>query len=95
MNSFISSFSCIKYQILKTFILGSLTVSEFVAATIEKTEGLLYCKCCDYTNRYLTNIRTHIENNHLPEHLRQVACDICNYVCPSKSALRQHVKNKH
>ena len=59
--------------------------------------GLYQCLECDYKSNKTTNIRTHIESNHLDEYqktLLRVACNLCDYVGPSKSALRMHMK-KH
>ena len=43
---------------------------------------------------YKTNLRTHIETNHVDGSQKQNPCSLCDYVGPSKSALRMHMK-KH
>ena len=54
--------------------------------------GLFQCLECDYKSNKTTNIRTHIETHHLDEYQITVSCSFCDYVGPSKSALRMHMK---
>ena len=69
-------------------------LDDFVKANYYSSEGLLVCSICEYSNKTSTNVRTHIETHNAPESLKRVQCLYCGYVCPSRSALRMHVK-KH
>ena len=60
----------------------------------KNTVAAWVCSICEYSNKTSTNVRTHIETHHAPESLKRVQCLYCGYVCPSRSALRMHVK-KH
>ena len=54
----------------------------------------MFCALCDYSNKYSSNLKTHIETNHVDQEQRKVYCEHCDYVGPSRSALRMHMK-KH
>ena len=53
------------------------------------------CALCDYTSHNKSHVDRHVENKHAPLHLKQIQCDFCGYVCPSKSAHFMHIKLKH
>ena len=68
-------------------------VEEFVAANFYRSDGKYKCRLCDYA--HATNIKTHVENKHLPKFAREISCSMCGHICPSKTALKAHMKNKH
>ena len=58
-------------------------------------EGLFSCGLCEYSSKNSYNVKTHIESRHVSEADKQIQCQVCHYVCPSRSAHRMHMKKKH
>lgn len=73
----------------------SQNLDDFVNTNYYNMDGLSFCAVCDYSNVKSTNVKTHIETHHAPEILKRLPCQYCGYVCPSRSALRMHLKKKH
>lgn len=73
---------------------GAADLDNFIKDNYYTSEGMFYCSLCHYMNAKVTNVKTHIESNHVNQSAKSVACDYCSYVGPSRSALRMHM-NKH
>ena len=96
---------CIAYKMKQELLLKLLIASgaenisqnldDFVNTNYYNMNGLSFCAVCDYSNVKSTNVKTHIETHHAPEILKRLPCQYCGYVCPSRSALRMHLKKKH
>ena len=54
--------------------------------------GLWRCISCDYSSMKITNVKDHIEAKHLS---LSYPCSYCSMTCPTKVALRMHMKRKH
>ena len=70
------------------------SLDEFIRTNSYNIDGVVFCALCDYSNKYSSNLKTHIETNHVDQEQRKVYCEHCDYVGPSRSALRMHMK-KH
>ena len=74
--------------------LGYENLDDMINASFHSQDGLHYCSLCDYSNKYKTNVRRHVEANHVDEKQRQVQCHLCDYVGPTRNALTIHLR-KH
>ena len=82
--------------IIKCSSLGDWsTLDDFVKSHFYNSEGVYFCSLCGYSNKFLTNVKNHVEANHTPGYLKSVQCGECEKVCPSRNALRMHVKRAH
>ena len=82
-------------MICEITVLGA-TLDDFVNHNLYRgANGSYGCNFCEYINNNRYNVKTHIETNHAPNSLKTSLCTICDYMCPSRSALRMHLKNKH
>ena len=59
---------------------------------MEVINGVCFCKSCGYQTPVKTNIRRHIEANHVSV---QYTCKICNTQHPTKTALQKHNRKNH
>ena len=83
-----------KLELLLKLLIAS-GADDFVNTNYYNMNGLSFCAVCDYSNVKSTNVKTHIETHHAPEILKRLPFQYCGYVCPSRSALRMHLKKKH
>ena len=56
-------------------------------------DGVWYCNDCDYSTKYVTTLRNHIESKHLNSGGFQ--CPYCSNVCPTNHAMKMHISRKH
>ena len=71
----------------------SAAVEAFVSKEIsEKGSTVWRCVECGYESAWKHNLVKHIDTKHLSEGHH---CSICAKFCPSKDALRKHVKRYH
>merc|ERR1712126_309070 len=61
-------------------------LDDLINSSIISSTGMYTCSICGYSNMYKTNLRTHIETNHVDGSQKQSPCSLCAYVGPSKSA---------
>lgn len=81
--------------VIATIIVGRASdLDEFISSNCFLEGGMHLCGICGYSSHLKANVKTHIESRHVDESQRKVACDYCQYVGPSRSALRMHMK-KH
>jgi len=73
---------------------GATDLDSFINSSSFHSEGMYFCGLCNYSNLYKSNVKTHIESNHVDKSSKEVNCQYCEYVGPSRSALRMHMK-KH
>ena len=69
-------------------------LDEFINANCYASDGSYNCVICNYSNKKSQNVKTHIETNHVSESMKKSHCNYCDYVGPSRTALRFHMK-KH
>ena len=80
--------------IVIVLIIPGGVLDEFINSNCYLEDGMNVCGICGYSNLNKANVKTHIESRHVDKSQRKVACDYCQYVGPSRSALRMHMK-KH
>ena len=51
------------------------------------------CEDCGYASRYKTNVREHVESQHITS--SGINCSYCEKICPNKKSLRNHIYSKH
>jgi len=73
---------------------GTTDLDIFINSNRHYIEGKYHCGLCDYSNPYSSNIKTHIESNHVDKSATEISCQHCSYIGPSRNALRLHMR-KH
>ena len=63
-------------------------LAETIKLMLEKVDGIWRCTQCGKTNKDRSNMRKHIETNHIEG--ISYTCDQCQKQCRSKSGLYQH-----
>jgi len=74
---------------------GSMTsqeIDDLIKLKMVKTENTFLCTDCDYRTQLKCNIEKHIEAQHIRP---GVFCKFCSKVCPTRHALRMHLKRNH
>jgi len=74
---------------------GSMTSHEIdalIKMKIVKNEHSFSCTDCDYTSSLKNNAEKHVEAQHIRP---GVFCQYCSKVCPTRHALRMHLKRNH
>ena len=74
-----------------------VTVYDELKATVEeimfKESGFWHCTMCDKSNYKKSNIKSHIETNHMN---KSFPCKFCEVIFKNRQALRMHeVRAKH
>jgi len=57
-------------------------------------DGGFSCAECEFQTRHQTNMKNHIESKHLAQGVK-IPCLYCHLSCPTRSAMRAHVKRQH
>ena len=58
------------------------------------TSGYMWrCEECLYESQYKTNVKEHVESQHLKG--QQYLCTYCDKIYPNKKSLRNHTYAKH
>ena len=60
-----------------------------------KLKGILECKECDFKNKHKTNMKNHIESNHLNTKQTKIPCLHCDILTHTRTGLRNHMKKHH
>ena len=70
----------------------STSVEDKIQELIERSEGMNYCRGCDYKTNKLFNMKEHVEI-----HIEGLSypCQLCNKTFRSKNSLRRHYKRDH
>ena len=85
----------ISYHSFIWFDSGSMTSHEIdalIKMKIVKKESTFSCTDCEYTSQLKCNIEKHVEAQHIRP---GVFCQYCSKVCPTRHALRMHLKRNH
>ena len=70
----------------------STSVEDKIQELIERSEGMNYCRGCDYKTNKLFNMKEHVEI-----HIEGLSypCQLCNKTFRSKTVLRSHYSRNH
>ena len=69
-------------------------VQSYMKKTVDFDETHVWqCLECGKTSRVSTNLKDHIEANHLGN--LQIECKICKKVFKSRGSLRAHIRSSH
>ena len=81
--------SSIKQLMSRQWFLCFLFLDPEVDLKMARGEDNLWaCLVCDYKSRKNTNVKQHIEANHIVG--REYSCPFCQVVCKTKNAMQQH-----
>jgi len=70
-------------------------LDEIINTKCFKDGGINTCSDCGYTTKHMTNMKSHIETNHMAHIQIKIPCLHCNNVCSTRSAMRMHMKRQH
>jgi len=70
-------------------------LDEIINTKCFRDGGISTCSECGYTTKHMTNMKSHIETNHMTEIQIKIPCLYCTNVCPTRSAMRMHMKRQH
>jgi len=69
-------------------------VKSFMKKTVDFDNSTLWqCVQCGKTSKVSTNLKDHIEANHLGS--LQIECSVCGKLFKSRGSLRQHIRTSH
>ena len=68
-------------------------LDRVVQSKCVKIDGAFSCADCEFQTRHHTNLKNHIETHHMYE--VKIPCLYCDSNCPTRSAMRAHVKRQH
>jgi len=57
--------------------------------------GINICTDCGFQTKHMTNMKNHIETKHMSDLSIQIPCLYCKSICPTRSAMRMHMKRQH
>jgi len=57
--------------------------------------GINICTDCGFHTKHMTNMKNHIETKHMSDLSIQIPCLYCKSMCPTRSAMRMHMKRQH
>ena len=83
------------HNCITSYHLGSMTsqeIDQLIKLKMIKTENTFCCTDCEYRSQLKCNIEKHIEAQHIRP---GVLCKYCSKVCPTRHALRMHLKRNH
>ena len=69
-------------------------LDEIIGQKSVKREGTYTCAECGFVTTHQTNMKNHIESNHINGEI-SIPCLFCDVRCPTRSAVRSHVKRHH
>ena len=69
-------------------------LNNVIEQKISKLSGVLACKECDFQSKHITNVKNHIESNHLTRDTK-IPCLYCDVFSHTRAALRHHLKQYH
>jgi len=70
-------------------------LDEIINTKCFRDGGINTCSECGYTTKHMTNMKSHIETNHMAEIQIKIPCLYCTNVCSTRSAMRMHMKRQH
>jgi len=70
-------------------------LDEIINTKCFKEGGINTCSDCGYTTKHMTNMKSHIETNHMAHIQIKIPCLYCTNVCSTRSAMRMHMKRQH
>ena len=69
-------------------------MKSFMKKTVDFDNSTVWqCVQCGKTSKVSTNLKDHIEANHLGS--LQVECSVCAKLFKSRGSLRQHIRTSH
>lgn len=69
-------------------------LDRVVQSKCVKINGAFSCADCNFQTRHQTNLKNHIETHHMMYEVK-IPCLYCETSCPTRSAMRAHVKRQH
>jgi len=70
-------------------------LDEIISTKCYREGGINTCSDCGYSTKHMTNMKSHIETNHISHAHVKIPCLYCTNVCPTRSAMRMHMKRQH
>jgi len=70
-------------------------LDEIINTKCYREAGVNICIDCGFQTKHMTNMKNHIETKHMSDHLIQIPCLHCKTICPTRSAMRMHMKRQH
>ena len=84
---------------LKHCLLGQAEIFQHLDAIINtkcyREAGINICTDCGFQTKHMTNMKNHIETKHMSDLSIQIPCLYCKSICPTRSAMRMHMKRQH
>ena len=72
---------------------GDEELDEKIKSLMDRMEGLWSCKMCQYTAKYITHMKRHIEGRHIDG--LSYPCGMCGNTFSSRNCLQAHLSRKH
>ena len=70
-------------------------LDSVILPQISKLKGVYGCKECGFQSKHTTNMKNHIESNHLNTKDTKIPCLHCDVSTHTRTGLRNHVKQYH
>jgi len=70
-------------------------LDEIINTKCYREAGVNICTDCGFQTKHMTNMKNHIETKHMSNQLVRIPCLYCKTVCPTRSAMRMHMKRQH
>jgi len=70
-------------------------LDEIINTKCYREAGINICTDCGFQTKHMTNMKNHIETKHMSYQLIRIPCLYCKTVCPTRSAMRMHMKRQH
>ena len=70
-------------------------LDEIITTKCYREAGVNICTDCGFQTKHMTNMKNHIETKHMSNQLVRIPCLYCKTVCPTRSAMRMHMKRQH
>jgi len=70
-------------------------LDQIINTKCYREAGINTCTDCGFQTKHMTNMKNHIETKHMSDHLIQIPCLYCKTICPTRSAMRMHMKRQH
>jgi len=70
-------------------------LDEIINTKCYREGGISICSDCGFQTRHMTNMKNHIETKHMSGYYIKIPCLYCSTVCPTRSAMRMHMKRQH
>ena len=70
-------------------------LNSVILPKISKLNGAYECNECGFQSKHMTNMKNHIESNHLNTKDTEIPCLHCDVFTHTRTALRNHLKQYH